>query len=159
MATNEPAERPATGRVTVERLLSPSDTDFDALTDLWEASVRATHHFLAPGDIDFFKPLVRNGALPAAELYVIRREGRFAAFTGLEGDKIEMLFVAPDLRGKGLGRRLVQYAVERCGARRVDVNEQNTAAAGFYARMGFRTVARDTFDPSGHPYPILHLEL
>ena len=39
-----------------------------------------------------------------------------------------------------------------------DVNEQNAQAAGFYARMGFRVVSRDALDPSGRPYPILHLE-
>ena len=32
-------------------------------------------------------------------------------------------------------------------------------AAGFYERMGFRTAGRDATDPSGRPYPILHMEL
>ena len=51
-------------------------------------------------------------------------------------------------RGKGLGRELVEHVTTHCGVRRVDVNEQNTQAAGFYARMGFRIVSRDTLDPS-----------
>lgn len=142
----------------IERLAAPSAEELDALTDLWEASVRASHSFLAPGDVEFYRPTVRTQALVAAALYIIRREdGRPAAFLGMEGDKIEMLFVAPELRGQGLGRLLVRHAVERCGARKVDVNEQNTAAAEFYARMGFRIASRDATDPSGRPYPILHL--
>ena len=40
-----------------------------------------------------------------------------------------------------------------------DVNEQNAQAAGFYARMGFRVVSHSETDPSGRPYPILHLSL
>jgi putative acetyltransferase len=32
--------------------------DFPHVVDVWEASVRATHHFLTEADIQFFKPLV-----------------------------------------------------------------------------------------------------
>lgn len=145
-------------RYEPERLDAPSDAEFDALTRLWEASVRATHRFLAPGDIDFFREVVRREALPGTELHVLRdAQGGFIAFAGTEGDKLEMLFVDPAHRGRGAGRCLVEHLVAR-GVRRVNVNEQNTRAAGFYARMGFRTVARDPFDATGRPYPILRLE-
>ena len=132
----------------------------DALTALWERSVRATHDFLAPEDVAFFRRMVREEALPGVEeLYVVRdAENGFAAFAGVEADRLEMLFVAPAARGKGLGRELVEYVTSHCGVRRVDVNEQNAQAAGFYARMGFRVVSRSAADPSGRPYPILHLE-
>ncbi len=128
----------------VERLASPAAHELDALTDLWERSVRATHDFLAPEDIPFFRRMVRQEALPAAEIYVIRDSGNgFAAFAGIGAGKLEMLFVAPFARGKGLGRELVEHVAVHCGVRRVDVNEQNAQAAGFYARMGFRVVSRD----------------
>ncbi len=143
----------------IERLPAPDPHQLDALTRLWESSVRATHDFLAPEDIVFFRRMVREEALPAAELYVVRdNEKGFAAFAGVEADLLEMLFVAPSERGKGLGRELVEYLVAHRGIRRVDVNEQNAQAAGFYARLGFRIVSRDALDPSGRPYPILHLE-
>ena len=144
----------------VERLASPAAHELDALTDLWERSVRATHDFLAPEDIPFFRSMLRHEALPAAEIYVIRDSGNgFAAFAGIGADRLEMLFVAPGARGKGFGRQLVIYVTRHCGVRRVDVNEQNPQAAGFYERMGFRTAGRDAADPSGRPYPILHMEL
>ena len=120
----------------VEFLPNPSAADLDALTDLWETSVRATHDFLAPDEICFYRSLVRGGALSAVRLWVVRRPGGgFAAFAGVADGMLEMLFVAPDLRGRGLGRCLVEHAVARCGVRRVDVNEENTQAAGFYARL------------------------
>lgn len=144
----------------IERLPSPAPHELDALTSLWESSVRATHRFLAPEDIEFYRRMVREEALQAVELYVIRNnENGFAAFAGVEAGKLEMLFVAPEKRGKGLGRILVEYVTAHCGVRRVDVNEQNAQAAGFYARMGFRVVSRSVSDPSGRPYPILHLAL
>lgn len=143
----------------VEQLKNPDSAQLDALTELWEASVRATHDFLTEEDIRFFKPRVRTEMLPGTELHVIRIDGKFAAFAGINARKLEMLFVSPGMRGRGLGRKLVEYVVRHCGVRQVDVNEQNTPASGFYTRMGFRPVSRDALDPSGRPFPILHLEL
>ena len=115
----------------IERIESPAPAELEALTDLWERSVRATHDFLAPEDIAFFRRMVREEALPGVEeLHVIRDEKNgFAAFAGVEAGKLEMLFVAPEKRGRGLGRELVEYLVARRGVRRVDVNEQNAQAA------------------------------
>ena len=145
--------------MTVERLSRPTTAELDALTDLWEASVRATHDFLAPEDIRFYRRIVREEALGAVMLHVLRDgNGSFAAFAVTAGDQLEMLFVAPPQFGQGLGRCLVEHLTGCCGIRRVDVNEQNLGAAAFYARLGFRTVARDACDPVGKPYPILHLE-
>ena len=155
--------------MTIERLKTPSAGKLNALTDLWEASVRATHDFLAPEDIAFFRQMVRQEALRGVELYVIRKPdskapetgtsagqenrhesrtsgktgesrrpegldengmfGGFAAFAGIDGDMLEMLFVAPKARGKGVGRQLVEYLVRERGIRQVDVNEQNAQAA------------------------------
>lgn len=76
--------------------------DFEELTQLWEAAVRSTHHFLTTEDILFFKPLVRNNYLPALDVYVIKDEqGKIAGFTGLSEEMIEMLFIRPDAQGKG----------------------------------------------------------
>ncbi len=144
----------------IERLPTPAPHELDALTALWERSVRATHRFLKPGDIGFFRRIVREEALAAVELFVVRNAaGEFAAFAGVAGEQLEMLFVDPAERGKGIGRELVRHVVRQCGVRQVDVNEQNAQAVGFYERMGFRTFGRDPLDPSGKPYPILHLRL
>lgn len=147
----------------IERLNAPSDSQIEALARLWEASVRATHHFLTEEDIRFFRLMVAGGIHSMACLYVIREHrsenspAEYTAFMGIGDDKIEMLFVDPRYRGHGLGRRLVEFAVRECGVRRVDANEQNTQAVGFYRRMGFGIESRDGTDPAGKPYPVLHL--
>ena len=52
-------------------------------------------------------------------------------FVGIEGSKIEMLFVTDKAREKGIGKQLLQYAIEQLGSNKVDVNEQNPLAVGF----------------------------
>ena len=67
----------------IEHLPQPSPAELDALTALWEASVRATHDFLSEEDIPFFRQMVRNEALPGTTLYVIRES---EAGTNRSGD-------------------------------------------------------------------------
>lgn len=77
----------------------------------------------------------------------------------LAEDKLEMLFVRPEARGQGIGKALVTHCVEHLGVRKVDVNEQNPQALGFYLRMGFKVKSRSALDSLGKPFPILHMEL
>ena len=70
-----------------------------------------------------------------------------------------MLFITPEARGTGVGSLLVAQAVEWQGATKVDVNEQNDQALGFYKRIGFSVVGRSPLDGQGKPYPLLHMEL
>ena len=144
--------------MTIERLKTPSAGKLNALTDLWEASVRATHDFLAPEDIAFFRQMVRQEALRGVELYVIRKPDSKAPETGTSAGQ-ENRHESRTSGKTGVGRQLVEYLVRERGIRQVDVNEQNAQAAGFYARLGFRVTGRDATDPSGRPYPILHLSL
>lgn len=133
--------------------------DHTRLTEIWEAAVRASHHFLSEADIQLFRPLVQTGYLPAAPWLAVARDaqGQALGFVGVEGDKVEMLFVDPGCHGQGIGRALLQHAIAECGARRVDVNEQNPAAVAFYARMGFAVEGRSERDGLGKPFPLLHL--
>jgi putative acetyltransferase len=134
--------------------------DHPRVVEVWEASVRATHHFLAPGDVELFKPLVRDALLHPIELACVRdAAGAVAGFVGVAEGKVEMLFIDPAARGQGIGRRLLRHAVDVLGATRVDVNDQNEQAVGFYLRMGFAVKGRSELDGMGKPYPLLHMRL
>ncbi|MBG0777245.1 MAG: acetyltransferase [Desulfovibrionaceae bacterium] len=141
------------------RTIPATDADHDAIVELWEASVRATHHFLTEEEIVELRPVVRD-ALPAVDLHCARdAAGRLHGFLGVADGKVEMLFLAPGSRGRGVGRMLLEYAVRELGAARVDVNEQNPEALGFYGHLGFRVVGRSPLDGQGRPFPLLHLAL
>lgn len=134
--------------------------DYPALIALWEASVRATHHFLQEADITALKPLILEHYFAAVDLVCARgEEGEIAGFCGVHDGNIEMLFIAPEARGSGVGRLLVAHAIRRQGARRVDVNEQNAQALGFYQHLGFEVTGRSPLDGQGKPYPLLHMAL
>ena len=128
------------------------------LTAVWEASVRATHAFLSDAEVERIRAYVPQ-ALGGVEHLIVaeRADGAPAAFMGIEGERLEMLFLAPDARGAGLGRRLLEYGVAHYGVRELTVNEQNPQAVGFYRHMGFETYKRTETDEQGGPYPLLYM--
>ena len=132
----------------------------EQLLKVWERSVRATHLFLSADEVAAIKPYVPQALRAVPHLIVARRaDGTPMGFMGIGGQKLEMLFLAPEARGKGLGGALVRYGMERFDIREVTVNEQNPQARGFYERMGFRVCQRSAQDEQGRPYPILNMRL
>jgi putative acetyltransferase len=141
------------------RRATPADRD--TLFDVWLRSVRATHTFLSEEDIQSFMPLVRHYlASSDSEFWVLcGDDGTMMGFMGMAGTKMESLFLAPEFHGRGGGRRLVEHARALRGELTVDVNEQNTAAVGFYKACGFAVEGRSELDDTGRPYPLLHMRL
>ncbi|MCC8035176.1 MAG: GNAT family N-acetyltransferase [Rikenellaceae bacterium] len=133
---------------------------YPALAAIWERSVAATHRFLSASHFEQLKAQLPCWFPEMDHLYMFEGAGgRPLGFIGVRDGKIEMLFADPGHMGKGIGSTLFDYGVEILGAARVDVNEQNTGACTFYIRKGCRVVSRSPFDPSGMPYPILHLAI
>lgn len=71
----------------------------------------------------------------------------------------ELLCLSPEVRGKGLGKQLLQYGIETYNIQELTVNEQNPQAVGFYEHMGFQTYKRTEYDEEGNPYPLLYMRL
>ena len=126
------------------------------LLRIWESSVRATHSFLTDREIERIKRYVPRALREVPHLLAVgNEEGTPVAFAGINGQKLEMLFVSAEKRGRGIGKKLLQYAVENYAVTELAVNEQNPQAIGFYEHMGFRAYGRSETDEQGKPYPIL----
>ncbi len=130
------------------------------LIAVWEESVKATHLFLAGNEVEEIKKYVPQALKGIAHLIIVMdKDNRPVAFMGIEEQKLEMLFIAPKERGKGLGKALIQYGIENYSVNELAVNEQNPLAKGFYEHMGFHVYKRTDYDGQGNPYPLLYMRL
>ena len=130
------------------------------LLEIWEDSVRATHHFLSDTEVNQIKEYVPQALAGVKYMIVAEDEtGTPVAFMGTQDHRLEMLFISSKERGKGIGKHLLHYGIENYEIKEVTVNEQNPQAVGFYEHMGFETYKRTDYDEEGKPYPLLYMKL
>ncbi|WP_261513023.1 GNAT family N-acetyltransferase [Chryseobacterium paludis] len=133
--------------------------DYPRIMEIWTSSVKATHDFLSEKDFDYFKEVIPKDYLPRLDVYLITENNETKGFASVAEDTLEMLFIHDDFRGKGYGKKLYQFMKDQIGFSKLDVNEQNPQAIGFYEKMGFNKVGRSEKDGSGKDYPIIHMGL
>jgi len=139
----------------------PNAEDFGRLLHLWENSVRATHHFLSEEKILFFKStIIEQQLFQKSDIFCTRNiSGEIVGFAGVAGDSLDMLFLDPAVIGTGAGKALILYAINVKRISKVDVNEQNSKARGFYEHFGFKVASRTETDDQGEAFPLLHMVL
>lgn len=145
------------------RIIEDKERDplrIEQLLEVWEYSVKETHLFLSDTEIENIKKYVPQALADISHLIVVENERELpVAFMGLEKQKLEMLFVSPKERGKGLGKELIRYGIENYSINELAVNEQNPLARDFYEYMGFQVYKRTEKDEQGNPYPLLYMKL
>ena len=146
------------GKMKIYEIQTRTPRLIEELMSVWEASVRATHLFLSDAEVKSIKEYVPR-ALENVEHLIVAESKKSVAFMGIQKERLEMLFVAPEERGKGIGKQLLQYGFQNYGITEVTVNEQNPQAVGFYEHMGFKTYKRTDLDEEGAPYPLLYMKL
>lgn len=137
-----------------------TDNLINQLLEVWEDSVKATHTFLSNEEIENIKKYVPQALKGITHLIIIENETRQPiAFMGIEKNKLEMLFIKNNERGKGLGKKLLNYGIENYNVNDLAVNEDNPQAKAFYEHMGFKVYKRNELDDQGNPYPVLYMRL
>lgn len=133
-------------------------TDYPTLIKIWESAVSNTHDFLKEEDFNYYKEHIPN-YFEHVKLFGYEENGSLVGFMGISGENLEMLFIHHNTRGKGIGKKLITYGITHLKISKVDVNEQNLQAVGFYKYIGFRVLNRSEVDGEGKAYPILHMGL
>ena len=78
-------------------------------------------------------------------VYVAYREERIVGMAATrDGSHIAMLFVAPHAQRKGVGRRLLEFALSECTAEAVTVNASPNSETA-YLRFGFRPSSEEKY--------------
>lgn len=132
----------------------------EQLLKVWESSVKATHLFLSENEIENIKKYVPQALKEIPYLIIVEDKNQIpVGFMGIVEQHLEMLFLSHEERGKGLGKELLKYGIDKYLVNDLAVNEQNPLAKGFYEHMGFEVYKRTECDEQGNPYPLLYMRL
>ena len=132
----------------------------EQLLKVWESSVKATHLFLSVSEIEEIKKYVPQALNEIPYLIIVENDNQVpVGFMGIVEQHLEMLFISHAERGKGFGKELLKYGIDKYSVNDLAVNEQNPLAKGFYEYMGFEVYKRTECDEQGNPYPLLYMKL
>jgi GNAT superfamily N-acetyltransferase len=113
--------------------------DATTVADIWLASFRAALPTvrLVHTD-DEVRDWIARVVVGQFETWVAEVDGALVGFMALHDDWIEQLYLRPEWRGRGLGRRFVALAKERSrGGVQLWCFQVNDPARRFYERNGF----------------------
>ena len=75
------------------------------LLEVWESAVRATHLFLSDDEIGEIRQYVPQALAEIPQLIIARNEdGKTVGFMGIAKQRLEMLFISNENRGKSIGK-------------------------------------------------------
>lgn len=139
---------PTSSEVKIRKCL-PEDRD--PIVSMCKGSIRETYGpFL---DAERMKPWIEGGESDRyvdtmlTSMLVAERDGRVVGVTALKDHLVDLLWVADDLRGSGIGTRLMEAAEEALAAAgypkgALECFSPNANAIGFYEGRGWRIVDR-----------------
>lgn len=135
------------------------ETDHVELIRIWRDSVSETHLFLSEEEIDRIEKELPS-YFEAVKIFVWFESNvpnEIIGFSGINNQKLEMLFLDPISFRKGYGKTIFNWLVEYEAIEFVDVNKQNPNAVAFYLAQGFKIISESPTDDQGNSFPILHL--
>src|SRR5688572_9209342 len=91
----------------------PQKSEYSTLLDVWESSVRATHHFLEKKDIGILKKIIQEKDVFNHVNLTCARDinNNILGFMGVSENNLEMLFIESGSIGKGIGKLLLLHAI------------------------------------------------
>ena len=87
----------------------------------------------------------------AGEVWVACQDNRVVGFIAFADDEITWLYVSPEYYRRGIGRKLLQHGLARCGDRvQTSVLSGNDSALNLYLQEGFKIVETKTGQLNGN---------
>ena len=130
-----------------------------ALSQIWLDASLIAHSFIGEQRLIEQRALIEDQYLPNSDTWVAMVDGAPVGFISLLDTFVGGLFVAPDMQGRGIGRRLIDQAMALRGDLELDVYVHNAAALRFYRRLGFQEQSRRAMDDEGLPFENVRLRL
>ena len=118
--------------------------DLARISEIEVFNYRLNFYYIFQDDNFYFQEMqvlnvINENKKRLGQLWVFDEDGIVKGFMWVDSQQIKKLFVEPVLQSRGIGSKLLEYAVEKLGATYLWALEKNTRAIAFYKRHGFQT--------------------
>ena len=131
------------------------EADLDTVVDLWLKSSIKAHSFIEASFWEGQVNAMREVYIPSADTWVADYEGMLVGFVSLNEEMLAALFVHPFFQGNGVGKQLLQFAMEQSDSLVLSVYKENKRAMDFYRKQGFEAIQEQVDKHTGMPEVIM----
>lgn len=125
--------------------------DLDRIMDIWLESTIKAHDFIPKEYWHNSYNIVKNVYIPMAKTFVYEDDKCIKGFISIINNEfIGALFVATDYQGSGIGKELINYAIDRYKKLNLAVYKDNKKSVEFYINRGFKIVKEQINEDSGY---------
>lgn len=135
------------------------NTDIDNLMNIWLKSTIKAHDFISKEYWEKNYNTVKDRYIPMAETFVYEdKEGIKGFISIINNEFIGALFVDVDFQGQGIGKELINYAVDKYKNLDLAVYKENKKSVDFYINRGFKIIKEQVNDDSGYSEYLMQIK-
>lgn len=130
---------------------SIENKDINKVMDIWLRSTIKAHDFIPKEYWDNSYSTVKDVYIPMADTFIYEDEKSIKGFISIINNEfIGALFVDTDSQGGGIGKKLINFAIDKYKNLSLAVYKDNVKSVVFYKRMGFTVVKEQVNQDSGY---------
>lgn len=125
--------------------------DIDKIMSIWLESTIKAHDFISKEYWENNYNTVKDVYIPMAETFVYEDEEVIKGFISIINKEfIGALFVSTDCQGSGIGKQLIDHAIDKYKKLSLAVYKDNKKSVEFYINRGFKILEEQANEDSGH---------
>lgn len=137
-----------------------NSTDIDNIMDIWIKSTIKAHYFISEEYWQNNYNIVKNIYIPMSDTFVYEdTEGIKGFISIINNEFIGALFVDVDFQSNGIGKNLINYAMNKYNELKLAVYKENKTSVEFYKNRGFKIIKEQINDDSGYSEYIMQKSL
>lgn len=125
--------------------------DIDKIMDIWLKSTIKAHDFIEEKYWRDNYNIVKNIYIPMADSFVYEDDKGIKGFISIINNEfIGALFVDTDNQGSGIGKKLIDYVMNKYNYLSLAVYKENKKSVDFYISRGFKIIKEQLNEDSGY---------
>lgn len=132
----------------------------DRVMSIWKYSTIKAHDFISEKYWENNYDVVKDVYIPASETFIYEENGEIKGFISiLNNEFIGALFVDINTQGRGIGSKLIDYAIKNYKKLNLAVYKDNKKSVEFYLNRGFKIIKEQLNEDSGFKEYIMEIKI
>lgn len=135
------------------------DKDTNKIMNIWLNSTIKAHDFIDKNYWENSYNTVKNIYIPMSETFVYEEDNCIKGFISIINNEfIGALFVDINEQGVGIGKELINYAINKYKKLNLAVYKENKNSVNFYLNRGFKIIKEQINEDSGYSEYLMEIK-